>query len=495
MHTPYIYLTPAINTNVFLTLYLKHVSYDMNEHNLIWTLDSYKQTHNEMYQDDTEIVYSYLESRLGGMYDYTKFFGLQYILKKWLIGVVVTKELIDEAEPALIEHFKFNNMKWSREKWDYIVEKHGGKLPIKIKAVKEGSKIPVGNVLMTVENTGGNKTRWLTNALETVLQQVWHPITVCTRSDLIVSIIKQAFKETVDDNNQWLSDFYLHDFSQRGVSSMEEAGIGGMAHLVNSKGTDSLMAIPYATNYYYANIEGLAYSVPASEHSIQTALGKEYEFEVTKQLINKYPNGILSIVSDSYDIENAVHTYCTTLKDAIMSRNGKFVVRPDSPRFNADTPANQILWITQKLWDGFGGHINTKGYKVLDSHIGQIYGDSLTENDIFESLELLKSNGFSAEASLYGCGSYLVRKLNRDTMRFAFKCSAQKRNGVWYDIYKNPKDITKKSKSGLLKLIDDNGVIKTVNHHEYLDKEDLLIDVFSNGELLIDYTFNEIRNR
>ena len=178
-----------------------------------------------------------------------------------------------------------------------------------------------------------------------------------------------------------------------------------------------------------------------------------------------------------------------------MSRNGKFVVRPDSPRFNADTPANQILWITQKLWDGFGGHINTKGYKVLDSHIGQIYGDSLTENDIFESLELLKSNGFSAEASLYGCGSYLVRKLNRDTMRFAFKCSAQKRNGVWYDIYKNPKDITKKSKSGLLKLIDDNGVIKTVNHHEYLDKEDLLIDVFSNGELLIDYTFNEIRNR
>jgi nicotinamide phosphoribosyltransferase len=446
-----------------------------NKHNIIWTLDSYKQMHEPMYEDDTEIVYSYMEARKGATYDYTTFFGLQYILKEWLEGVVITKELIDEAEPVLREHFKYNGDIWSRAKWDYIVEKHGGKLPVKIQAVKEGKNYPIGTPLITVQNTGGKPTKWITNALETVLQQVWHPITVCTRSNLIMNIIRDYFNQTVDENNHWLVDYYLHDFSQRGLSSMEEAGIGCMAHLVNSKGTDSLMAIPYAVNYYNANIDGLAYSVPASEHSIQTSLGKELEFDVTRNLIRKFPNGILSIVSDSYDIENAVRVYCTDMKQEIMGRNGKFVVRPDSPRFEGDTPQDQVLWIAQQLWNGFGGTVNSKGYKVLDSHVGIIYGDSLTEVDIKNILETLKKNGFSAETCVFGCGSYLVRKLNRDTMRFAFKCSAQKRNGIWHDIYKSPKDITKASKKG---RFDDTGDLTTV---------------FENGAIVNTYSFEEIR--
>jgi nicotinamide phosphoribosyltransferase len=429
-----------------------------------------------MYQEDTEIVYSYLEARKGAMYDYTTFFGLQPILINWLEGVVVTKELIDEAEPVLKEHFKLNGDIWSREKWDHIVNVHGGKLPIKIQAVTEGKNYPVGTPLMTVQNTGGKKTKWITNALETVLQQVWYPITVCTRSNLIVNRIKSNFKETVDDDLQWLADYYLHDFSQRGLSGMEEAGIGGMSHLVNSKGTDSLMAIPYAVNYYNAQLDGLAYSVPASEHSIQTSLGKENEFEVTKNLIKKFPKGILSIVSDSYDIENAIRVYCTELKSHILGRDGKFVVRPDSPRFDGDTPENQVLWIAKQLWNGFGGTTNKKGYKVLDSHVGIIYGDSLTEINIQNILDVLKENGFSGQNCVFGCGGYLLRKVNRDTLRFAFKCSAQKRNGVWYDIYKEPKDITKASKRG---RFDDTGDLKTV---------------FENGEIIKRYTFNEVRD-
>ena len=447
----------------------------INKHNIIWTLDSYKQMHDPMYEDDTEIVYSYMESRKGAMYDYTTFFGLQYILKEWLEGVVVTNELIDEAEPGLREHFKYNGDIWNRAKWDYIVEKHGGKLPIKIQAVKEGKNYPIGTPLITVQNTGGKPTKWITNALETVLQQVWHPITVCTRSNLIMNIIRDYFNQTVDDNNHWLADYYLHDFSQRGLSGMEEAGIGCMANLVNSKGTDSLMAIPFAINYYNANIDGLAYSVPASEHSIQTSLGKDREFDVTRNLIRKFPNGILSIVSDSYDIENAVKVYCTDMKQEILGRNGKFVVRPDSPRFEGDTPEEQVLWIAQQLWNGFGGTVNSKGYKVLDSHVGIIYGDSLTEVDIKNILETLKNNGFSSETCVFGCGSYLVRKLNRDTMRFAFKCSAQKRDGIWYDIFKSPKDITKASKKG---RFDDMGDLTTV---------------FENGTIIKSYTFDEVR--
>lgn len=448
----------------------------INKHNIIWTLDSYKQLHDSMYEDDTEVVYSYMEARKGAMYNYTTFFGLQYILKEWLEGVVVTKELIDEAEPALKEHFKYNGDVWSRAKWDYIVENHDGKLPVKIQAVTEGKSYPVGTPLITVQNTGGRRTKWVTNALETVLQQVWHPITVCTRSNLIMNIIRDYFNQTVDDSNHWLVDYYLHDFSQRGLSGMEEAGVGCMANLVNSKGTDSLMAIPYAVNYYNANVNGLAYSVPASEHSIQTSLGKEQEFDVTRNLIKKFPNGILSIVSDSYDIENAIKVYCTDLKQDILGRNGKFVIRPDSPRFEGDTPEQQVLWIAQQLWEGFGGTTNSKGYKVLNSHVGIIYGDSLTEIDIKNILDLLKKNGFSAETCVFGCGSYLVRKLNRDTMRFAFKCSAQKRNGVWYDIYKSPKDISKASKKG---RFDDTGDLTTV---------------FENGHLIKTYTFDDVRS-
>ena len=447
-----------------------------------------------MLPEGTEYVYSYGEARRGGMYDYTIFFGLQYIIKKWFTGVVVTKELIDEAEPLMKEHFKFSGDVWNRAKWDYIANELGGKLPIRIMAVPEGTKMTTSNALFTIENTDP-KCAWLTNALETVIQNVWYGTTVATRNNFIVNIIKRYFKWTVDDNNQWLADLYLHDFGQRATSGMEQAGIGAAAHLINSKGTDSVMGMVHAIVYYNANKENLGYSVPASEHSIATSLGIEGEFEVVKHLIKTFPNGILSVVSDSYDIERAVRIYCTELKELILSRNGKFVVRPDSPRFDGDTPEDQVLWIVDQLASGFGTTINSKGYKVLNSHVGVIYGDSLTEKDIHNILQKLMVNGYSAESCVYGCGGYLLDKLNRDTLRFAVKSSAQCRDGVWYAIYKEPRDASKVSKKGRLAVAhyEANDDWVTLPEELILPEDNRLKLVYENGELKRDMTFNEIR--
>lgn len=443
--------------------------------NIIFTIDSYKDTQPQMMNPETEYSYSYQSARIGAQYDYSIFFGSQYIQKKWLEGEVVTRQKIDDAEPVLREHFKFNGEVWDRSRWDYIVDHCGGKLPIQVNSVPEGSKVNKDDVQLTIENTDKH-CAWLPGSLETVYQQVWMPTTVATRSNYILNIIRKYFRETVDDENQWLADFYLHDFGQRAATCMEHAGIAGMAHLLNSKGTDTKMGIAYAMKYYGASFEDLAYSVPASEHRIATSEGEEGEFNVVKKLIKLFPKGILSHVSDSYDIENAILQYCTTLKSEIMGREGKFVARPDSPRFEGDTPAEQILWITKMFDKYYGSTVNSKGYKDLDPHISCLYGDSLDEFSIEESLETLKKNGYSALASVFGCGGYLIQKLNRDTQRQAFKCSAEYRNGEWIDIYKKPKDLSKASKKG---------------RFDYLG----LPVTFRNGEIIKNHSFSEIRDR
>lgn len=464
----------------------------MNIHNIIYTLDSYKDLHADMLVDGTEHVYSYGEARTGAMYDYTIFFGLQYILKNWLEGCVITKELIDEAEPLLKEHFKYNGDVWDRARWDYIADKLGGKLPVEIRAIQEGVKVPVSTPLFTIVDTDG-KCGWLTNGLETVIQQVWYPTTVATRSHFIHSIIREYFKSTVDESNQWLVDYYLHDFGQRGATCMEAAMLGGMGHLVNGKGTDTKMGMVGAIKYYDAKIEGIGHSVPASEHSISTQLGKEGEFKVARMLMKKFHKGILSLVGDGYKITHFVHMICTELKDDVLARDGKLVIRPDSPRFKGDTAQDQILWIVQQLDNAYGHTINSKGYKVLNPKVGVIYGDSLTEVDIKNSLELLKQNGYSAEASVYGCGGYLLQRLNRDSQRFAIKSSAQFREGQWCDVYKEPSDVTKASKKGRLAVEKTDGKWETVPFLSSNDEKNQLKVVFVNGEIVKNHTFADIR--
>jgi len=454
---------------------------------LLFTQDSYKVAHHRMYPDDTQVVYSYFESRIGAEYDYTLFFGLQYLLKKWL-STPITKEMVDVIEEYSKIHFFDNPDLFNRKGWDYIVNELGGKLPVRIRAVPEGTKVPIGNVMMTIENTDPN-CWWLTNVLETLLTHVWYPSVVATKSNHVIGMLKRFFDKTSD--NVDLHKFYLHDFGMRGVATMEQAGIGGAAHLISSLGTDTLMAAPYAVTYYDADVSNLGYSVSASEHSIMTAYGKENEFQLTRELIKKYPKGILSVVSDSYDIANAIRVYGTELKEAILGREGKFVVRPDSPRFKGDTVEGQILWIIQELEKYFGSTINKKGYKVLNPSVGVIYGDGIDKDDIQSTLMLLEENGYSAENCLYGMGGGLLQKVNRDTQRSAFKCSAQLRNGKWHDIQKDPSDKTKASKAGRLKLVERDGVFVTVKESEF--GNDLLEVVYDNGEIKKTYTFDEVR--
>ena len=456
--------------------------------NICLTTDSYKLNHWNQYPAGTEKVYSYFECRKGAKFAETPFFGLQYIIKNHLEGVVVTREKIENAAKLCKAHFGSEKY-FNREGWEYILNSHGGKLPVVIKAVEEGTVVPINNVLMTIENTD-NKCFWLTNFLETILSQVWYPITVASLSREVKVNIKEYLDLTSDGG---LLNFGLHDFGFRGASSWESAGIGGAAHLINFLGTDTVVAMEVAVNYYNADLNGLAFSVAATEHSVMTALGKNGEEQVVENLLNEYPTGILSVVSDSYDIYNFVSNIVgTKFKDRILARDGVFVVRPDSITPTHPTPEAEMVWIMDTLWNHFGGTLNKKGYKVINPCVRVLWGDGIDIDGIKKILYAITMVGFATEnIACFGMGGGLLQKVNRDTQRCAFKCSAQYRDGQWYDIQKNPKDISKTSKKGKLKLIKVDGEFETVGEND--PGEDYLKVVFYNGVLVNEVDFATVR--
>ena len=456
--------------------------------NICLTTDSYKLNHWNQYPAGTEKVYSYFECRKGAKFAETPFFGLQYIIKNHLEGVVVTREKIENAAKLCKAHFG-DEKYFNREGWEYILNSHGGKLPVVIKAVEEGTVVPINNVLMTIENTD-NKCFWLTNFLETILSQVWYPITVASLSREVKVTLNEYFTLTSDGG---LLNFGLHDFGFRGASSWESAGIGGAAHLINFLGTDTVVAMEVAVNYYNADLNGLAFSVAATEHSVMTALGKNGEEKVVENLLNEYPTGILSVVSDSYDIYNFVSNIVgTKFKDRILARDGVFVVRPDSITPTHPTPEEEMVWIMENLWANIGGTINSKGYKVIDPSVRVLWGDGIDLEGIKKILYAVTKAGFATEnIACFGMGGGLLQKVNRDTQRCAFKCSAQYRDGQWYDIQKNPKDVSKASKKGKLKLIKVDGEFETVGEND--SGEDYLKVVFYNGVLVNEVDFATVR--
>jgi nicotinamide phosphoribosyltransferase len=235
----------------------------MFSRSIILNADSYKYSQWNQYPPGTEIVYSYIESR-GGEWDSTVFFGVQAFLREYL-STPITQADIDVAEKIITAHGE----PFYREGWQHILDKHAGRLPVVIKAAPEGSIIPTRNVLLTIENTDP-ACWWLTTFLETaLLRAVWYPTTVATNSYESKKIILQYLEKTGDPG---LIDFKLHDFGARGVSSLESAALGGMAHLVNFQGTDTVSALLAAREYYDADMAGV--SIPASEHSISGAFGK-----------------------------------------------------------------------------------------------------------------------------------------------------------------------------------------------------------------------------
>lgn len=451
--------------------------------NIMLLTDSYKVSHYKQYPVGTTRVFSFFESR-GGRYPETLVFGLQYIIKKHLLGVVVTEEKIQEAKEMFQAHFGSTSF-FNEAGWRHILEVHGGRLPIRIRAVKEGTRVPVSNVLVTVENTDP-AVPWLTNYVETLLVQLWYPTTVATQSFYMKQTILQYLEET---GTPELIDFKLHDFGFRGSTSTESAGIGGLAHLVNFRGTDTIEALVVGKRYYNEPMAG--FSIPAAEHSTITSWGKDHEVDAFRNMLEQYPTGLVAVVSDSYDIFNACEElWGDALKADVLKRDGTLVIRPDS-----GDPTEVIPRMLDILGRKFGFEVNAKGYKVLNPKIRIIQGDGINHLTVGVILEAMKKTMWSADNIAFGSGGGLLQQLDRDTQKFAFKCCAIEIDGTWRDVMKDPvTDHGKKSKAGRLALVTKDGQFKTVrvdgNH-----LGDLLVTVFEDGILIVDDRLSDIRER
>lgn len=461
--------------------------------NLLIKSDSYKLTHHGQYPKNTTKIVSYLESRKGALMPTTIFFGLQALLKG-LEGQVVTREKIETANAFALAHF--GQPYFNYDGWLKLLEKHDGKLPIKIKAVKEGAEVPVGNALMVIENTDP-EFPWLTNFLETYLMRIWYPITIATNSFYCRRIIKKYLDLTSDNPDHLL--FALHDFGYRGVSSEETAALGGMAHLTSFLGTDTLAAIVAANEFYneYGQFAMYGYSVSASEHSTATPWGKgDGELAYISNMLTQYPSGIVSMVADSYDTFGFARKL-GLFKDIIMNREGRVVVRPDS-----GDPVEVNVELVKILAEVFGTTTNSKGYKVLPTQIRIIQGDGIDREMIEKILVAFEQIGFAADNIVFGSGGGLLQKFDRDTQRFAIKCSYALIDGKEVNVQKDPVTAkgSKKSKAGMLKLSkDENGKFVTISSanitpESFENTIDYMLPVFENGEIIAKYEFEEIRN-
>lgn len=429
--------------------------------NPILRTDSYKLTHWCQYPPNTTNVYSYFESR-GGKFDGTVFFGLQYYLKKYLEGIVVTKEHIDEAEKFVAAHLGSGDM-FNRAGWERIVNVHRGHLPVSIRAVPEGTPVPVLTPLMTIENTDP-KCFWLTNYLESLLVQTWYATTVATQSREMKRTILEFLEKTGDPAG---IGFKLHDFGFRGVSSVESAGTGAAAHLVNFLGTDTIEGVMLARKYY--NCEMAGNSIPASEHSTITSWGKENEVKAFENMLDRYPTGLVACVSDSYDIFKACSQYWgKDLKDKVLNRDGVLVVRPDS-----GDPQEVVVKVLEALGQAFGYASNKKGYRVLDPHVRVIQGDGIDYESCRDILDNMTANDWSTDNIAFGMGGALLQRLDRDTQKFAFKCSSIVVDGKTQDVWKKP-------------VTSDWKVSKP-------GRFDVGPEVFRDGRVVKSYTFDEVR--
>jgi nicotinamide phosphoribosyltransferase len=459
----------------------------MTDVNPILNTDSYKTSHYLQYPPGTTRVFSYVESR-GGVWDRTLFFGLQAILKRELLQPV-TRAHIDEARELLAAHgLPFNENGWLR-----LIEKHGGVFPLEIRAAPEGEVIPVHNALMSVVNTDP-EFFWLTSYVETALLRVWYPITVATISWHVRQTIKAALEKTADHPEAELP-FKLHDFGARGVSSLASASLGGLAHLVSFKGTDTLAAILAARAYYHESMAG--FSLPAAEHSTITAWGRDGEVDAYANMVAQFgkPGKIFACVSDSYDIFAAVDLlWGEALRQRVIASGATLVVRPDS-----GDPETIVAKTLELLAGRFGFDVNAKGYKVL-RHVRVIQGDGVNPDSIEAMVARVIRDGFSAENVAFGMGGALLQRLDRDTQKFAYKASAAEIDGVWRDVYKDPvTDHGKRSKRGLLGLVQDGGyktvAVDAARFEPLTGGTNVLRPVYRNGELLIDEPLSVLRER
>lgn len=457
-------------------------------YNIILDTDSYKPSHFLQTPKGMRNQFSYIESR-GGLYPATVFAGLQPLLLERL-SKPFTQEDIEEAAQVYAEHGE----PFNRAGFEYILKEHGGLYPITIKAVPEGTVVPTHNVLVTIELTPGTDpiAAFIVSYAETmILRAVWYMTTVASQSWTIKQVIREALELSGDPSGL---PFKLHDFGARGVSSYESAQLGGAAHLINFMGTDTVPALQFVRRMYNTKAM-VGFSIPAAEHSTITPFGREGEVDAYRNMIKQFSKegSIYAVVSDSYDIYNAVENlWGGVLREEVIAGKGLLVIRPDSGH-----PATVVLKCVQLIDKKFSSVVNGKGYKVLNN-VRVIQGDGINEQSIREILHALLSNGYSADNVAFGMGGALLQMVNRDTLSFAMKCSAIDVNGKWYDVYKDPiTDSGKRSKRGRLKLVRSqiDGQYFTLREEDLIKTptEDVLVEVFRSGQVLKVYTFEEVR--
>jgi nicotinamide phosphoribosyltransferase len=455
--------------------------------NIILNTDSYKVSMFKQYPAGTTGVYSYIESR-GGRYDRTVFFGLQAFIKEYL-QEAITQADIDIADEILTAHGE----PFNRAGWQYILDQHNGYLPVVIRAVPEGTVVPVSNVLATIENTDP-ECFWLTTWLETaLLRAIWYPTTVATQSYTIKKVILDYLEKTGDPT---LIDFKLHDFGARGVSSLESAAIGGAAHLVNFMGSDTISGVLYAREYYGAGIAG--FCIPAAEHSTITSWGRDNEVNAYDNMLTQFakPGSIVAVVSDSYDIYNAASSlWGEALREKVIASGATVVIRPDS-----GDPLTINQQLIEILGQKFGYTKNAKGFKVLNN-VRLIQGDGVNELTIRSILGGFMAMGWSADNIAFGMGGALLQQVDRDTQRFAMKCSSAEINSEWVPVQKDPiTDSCKKSKAGRVQLWTSGGEFQSGVSAPtgWTDKgiggwTNALEEVYRDGKLVKEITFDQVR--
>jgi nicotinamide phosphoribosyltransferase len=455
--------------------------------------DVYKMGHMEQYVPGCNKVFSYLLARSDKHFSKTVFFGLQYYLKQYFSR---------KLEPWMADEFL-------ADRATVIDKVHAlcrlGYFPLEIKAVPEGTVMNPRNVLMTMTNTHQD-FYWVVGFVESLILKIWYTITVASCSFAYRNVVNKAFDETVTADMDFLRQFTVHDFGYRGDASEEGAAVSGVAHLLSFTGSDTVPALRFARQYYNAASDSLIMaSVPASEHSVMCSFGTEDELAAFRNMLSLYPSGLVSIVSDTYDVYRVLTEFAAELKDQILARDGKTVFRPDSgnPEYiicgdpDAEPGSNEWKGAIRLLDEAFGSTINDKGYKVLNPKVGLIYGDGMYLERYQRTLNRLHEMGYAACNLVIGVGG-ILRNHSRDTLGFALKATYVEVNGVPRNIVKDPvTDHKKKSHKGLVALIRNaEGEYETIDECT-LPEEDasLLRAVFCDGKVLVDQSLEEIRAR
>ncbi|OCB76375.1 nicotinate phosphoribosyltransferase [Flavobacterium piscis] len=473
--------------------------------------DGYKVDHRRQYPDKTTLVYSNWtprKSRIEGL-DEVVFFGLQYFIKKYIIHdfeeyfFKQPKEEVIKKYSRRINNYLGENQVGTK----HIEDLHDlGYIPMVFKALPEGVSVPLRVPMFTMYNTIP-EFFWLTNYFETLLSAViWLPCNSATIAKEYRKVLDKYAGET--SSVPEFVDWQAHDFSMRGMGGIEAAITSAAGHLLSFTGSDTIPVIDFFEDYYNANSDNelIAGSVAATEHSVMCMGTTEGECETFKRLVTEvYPKGIVSIVSDTWDLWKVLTDYLPRLKEDIVAREGKVVIRPDSgdpvdiicgnPNGKTEQEKKGVI---ELLWDVFGGTTNAKGYKELIPQIGAIYGDSITVARATQIAERLKEKGFASTNVVLGIGSFTYQYNTRDTFGFAMKATYGEVDGEGRAIFKDPitDDGTKKSAKGLMKIDLIDGVYHLTDNVSWEEeKQGELKEVFRDGKLLVDQSLSDVRAR